>query len=83
MLGSEWENVRLGRTKGRKPFVADPNMRPSNCGNFNYSVAHDVGNGTAGGQFWWQHYKYTMLTWFCCLLEVKVSIAQAWLCPCV
>lgn len=50
MLGAEWKDVRLGRTKGKKPFVLVPSGRPSHCGNFNYSVAHDVSWGK--GQKW-------------------------------
>lgn len=41
-LGVPSEAVRLERTKGGKPFASEPQARPIDAPNFNFSVSHEV-----------------------------------------
>ncbi|QDZ19168.1 4'-phosphopantetheinyl transferase [Chloropicon primus] len=40
-LRLRYEDVRIKRTKGRKPFVANPVDRPADRPNFNFNVSHE------------------------------------------
>lgn len=52
ILGMEFSEVKIKRTKGRKPFIANPPSPSSNavrkaCPNLNYNISHEVGDYSA------------------------------------